>query len=70
MSKQNARELCRKIEANFNLDASYIPSTGEWRINLRTAEGGNEDTAYYTDDADDAYQTAKAMREFETKRKQ
>ncbi len=31
---------------------------GEWRINFF---GGNEDTAYYTDDAEDAVDTAKAM---------
>jgi hypothetical protein len=31
---------------------------GEWRVNL---PDGSEATAYYTDDADDAVQTARAM---------
>lgn len=30
----------------------------EWRVNYR---GGSEATAYYTDDADDAVATARAM---------
>lgn len=31
---------------------------GEWRINLR---GGTEDTAYYTDNAEDALNTARMI---------
>ena len=34
---------------------------GDYRINLLKREGGNEDTAYYTDDAEDAVATAQAM---------
>lgn len=31
---------------------------GEWRVNFAN---GNESTAYYTDDIDDAYETGLAM---------
>lgn len=34
---------------------------GEYRINLLMSNGGTEDTAYYTDDADDALGTAQFM---------
>lgn len=55
------RLICRKIERTWNLDASYNRDVGEYRINLRTSQGGTEDTAYYTDDPQDALDTAKAI---------
>jgi hypothetical protein len=37
---------------------------GEYRVNLRLADGGSEATAYYTDDAEDALATACYMLRF------
>ena len=36
---------------------------GEYRVNIPTAWGGSEATAYYTNDADDAIGTARIMRD-------
>lgn len=52
-TKQRIRQL--------GLTCRYDSATGEFRVNLLPQDGGNEDTAYYTDDRQDAVDTAQAM---------
>jgi hypothetical protein len=52
------------IQKELNLDFSHTvlgSFSREYRINLLIADGGTDETAYYTDDRDDAVATAKAM---------
>lgn len=51
----------RKQAANLRMDYSYSPVYGEHRVNLKTADGGTTDTAYYTDNAADARDTMVLM---------
>jgi hypothetical protein len=56
----NRQQIIAAVEAK-DLDCSYKSSTGEYRINLRIKDGGTEQTAYYTNDGEDALNTATAM---------
>lgn len=50
------KEVIAAIRAT-GCSAKFVP-TGEWRV---VPPGGNEDSAYYTTDADDAIATARDM---------
>lgn len=50
-------EAKRKVRP-YGMTISKDPQTGEFRVNFL---GGREVTAYYTDDLDDAVETAVAM---------
>jgi hypothetical protein len=62
------RLVLRHISRTFNLDATYRPEYAEYRVNLRPEQGGNEATAYYTQDPQDAIATAKAMAAYRDKK--
>lgn len=52
------REFRESIRVLGNMTAIYDHGNHEYRVNLK---GGSEDTAYYTDDRQDALDTARAM---------
>ena len=56
--KLSAKGVLHLIEV-LGLDASH--ADGEFRVNFRTRDGGDEETAYYTQHADDALNTARLM---------
>lgn len=48
----------KAIANAYGCTIRYNSQSGEWRVNVR---GGNEDTAYYTDDRQDALDTCRAI---------
>ncbi len=54
VTQKHALTAIRKLGASVR----YSSEWGEYRVNV---PGGTEGTAYYTDDAQDAIQTAKVM---------
>lgn len=55
----NKRTFCKRVEeSNPGIVCRWKSETNEYRVNFRD---GTEDSAYYTNDADDAAGTARAM---------
>lgn len=52
------KQFFEAIKGLGNITARYDSDLKEYRVNLR---GGKEATAYYTDNRDDALDTARAM---------
>lgn len=60
-SQRTIKQTLRTIRIN-GCTAGYRSDLREFRVNVR---GGNERSAYYTNDRDDAIKTAKVMAESE-----
>jgi hypothetical protein len=61
MRAKVTRNALRKRAVLLGMDYSYSPSWAEHRVNLKLSDGGTADTAYYTNDAQDAWDTLHGM---------
>lgn len=61
MSKHLTIKEAAAIVRAFEMSFAPLPETGEFRINIRKADGGSEATAYYATDLQDAIDTAESM---------